>query len=532
MGRPGGGRKVRSITFILLVILTSSLYGSVSAQTQVDPNPYETKITIEGFHLKGGMANRVEGDVNCVKFEKGAQVLKTNQTLGTGDVINVGPNGRAEILLNPGYYLRLSANTRATLLDLSRENLKVRISSGSAILEVLEVAESPSNFWPRFPMNSSMRIARFAPGPSGDSLPEIYQPVTFFTPQGDLVAMTGGIYRIDVRENGPTELKVTKGLAVSAGKRVEDGMSASLQNGKPTLTATKKGFEDAFDTWSRDRAALMVKHNKSLKNMGWYKVLRNDGWSSVKITDDERNDRTRNARLVSAIGGLVNVAEDGALFKSEESEWKTLTKGIGLNYEDTVKTGEDSRVEIIVYPICYLHLAANTEMVYSEAPDGGAAVKLLRGSAIITYEPDGINDPLVSFIAPEGRYEIVKNGVYRLNIGPRGDSEIVVYDGAVRVAGREIKTGKKAVFQNTELAISPIDKKSEDTFDVWSRKRPVPSRRRNRAQYLQPQSHINTYQSGMWYFNPYVGTHTFVAGRWRMKSPYGGQYSINFAGRH
>lgn len=536
---------MRSVTFILLIMLNSPSYGLVSAQQQ-DPQP--DKVTLEGFFLKGGMVNRVEGNVSYGKDGKPAQNLKANQAIEAGDVVNVDTNGRAEVLLNPGYYLRLSENTQAIFLDLSRENLKVRISSGSAILEVLEIDEpttrlpTPQHTNPETLMNStskddpakpmSMPVTRStAPISSMHFLPKSYQPVTFFTPQGDFAAMRGGIYRLDVGPNNTTELKVTKGQAVAAGKRVETGMSAILRNGDATLKEFKKGSEDVFDNWSRDRAALMVKYNKSLKTMGWVKTLRNGGLSYIKIDDEERNARERRSQVVSAMGGLVSFAEDGVSFKSENSEWKALTAGVGLNYGDAVKTGADSRTEIVVYPICYLHLAANTEIIYLSEPDGSAAVKLVRGSAIINYEPDNKSDPVVSFVAPGARYEILTGGVYRLNIGPSGSSEIIVHEGTVSVLGREIKVGKKAVFQNSELTVFPIDKKAVDTFDVWSRKRPVPSKRTNRVSYVRSGSYINSYMSGMWYFHPYVGTHTFVAGWWRIRSPYGGNYSVKFAGR-
>jgi hypothetical protein len=276
---------------------------------------------------------------------------------------------------------------------------------------------------------------------------------------------------------------------------------------------------------------LLVQHNKSLKNTSWSKQLRKNPHNHLKIEEEDWRARRRKRLTISAIGGVATFVEEGVLVKSDETKWQALTEDFTLNYGDHVKTGENSRAEILVYPICALHLAGNTEIVYAEGPDGNTAVKLLKGSAIITYEPANKDDPLVSFIAPDGRYEILKAGVYRLNILPGLKSEIIVYDGMARVDGRDIKVGKKAVFGNSEVAIIPIDKKAADAFDIWSRRRPVPSKRRVDLEYRKArQFEFPAYLSGLWFYDPAVGAHTFVPGTWRVKSPYGGHYSVKFAG--
>ena len=529
---------MKIIIFIMLVLSCSPFYGLVSAQTEKEREPDETEVPLPGFRLSGGKVNVVEGDVEYVNGIQPAQPLSANHSLENGDEIHVGPNGRVEVLLNPGYYLRLSGNTRVTFLDLSRPNLKVKISFGACILEALEFAEPPSRFWPTRPSirpfptatPNLFPVMRFAPEPSPDLSPELYQPVTFFTPHGDFVTMTGGIFRFDIGADDAA-IKVAKGLAVVAGNRVKEGMGASVRNGTATLVELKKAQGDALDVWSRDRAALLVQHNKSLKNTSWSKQLRNNPGSHLKIEAQDWRARRRKRLTISAIGGVATFVEDGVLVKSEETQWQPLTEDAALNYGDNVKTGENSRAEILVYPICALHLAGDSEIVYAEGPDGDTAIRLLKGSAIITYEPANKGDPLVSFIAPDGRYEILKAGVYRLNILPGLRSEIIVYDGTARVDGREIKVGKKAVFGDSGVAVIPIDKKAVDAFDIWSRRRPIPSKRRVDVEYRKArQFEFPAHLSGLWFYDPAVGAHTFVPGTLRVKSPYGGHYSVKFAG--
>jgi hypothetical protein len=534
-----GAQEMKIVVFIILVLSCSPLYGLVSAQTEKEREPDETEVDLPGFRLNGGMVNLVEGDVEYVNGGKPAQRLTANHALDNGDEIHVGPNGRVEVLLNPGHYLRLSGNTRVTFLDLSRVNLKVKISYGACILEALEFADPQPRFWPTrqtirpfpAPTPNLFPVMRFAPEPSPDLAAELYQPVTFFTPHGDFVTMTGGIFRFDISAHDAA-IKVAKGMAVVEGNRVKEGIGASVRNGTAILVELKKGQGDALDVWSRDRAALLVQHNKSLKNTSWSKQLRNNPRSHLKIEEEDWRDRRKKRRTISAIGGVATFVEEGVLVKSEETEWQALTEDAALNYGDKVKTAENSRAEILVYPICALHLGGSTEMVYAEGPDGNTAVKLLKGSAIITYEPGNKDDPLVSFIAPDGRYEILKPGVYRLNILPGPRSEMIVVDGMARVEGREIKVGKKAVFENSGVAIIPIDKKAADAFDIWSRRRPVPSKRRVDVEYRKARLfEFPAHLSGLWFYDPAVGAHTFVPGMLRVKSPYGGHYSVKFAGR-
>jgi hypothetical protein len=62
--------------------------------------------------------------------------IRGGQEFANGDLVQIGNEGRVEILLNPGYYLRLFNNTKAALVDLSPSNLKIKLLSGSAIFEV------------------------------------------------------------------------------------------------------------------------------------------------------------------------------------------------------------------------------------------------------------------------------------------------------------------------------------------------------------------------------------------------------------
>ena len=74
---------------------------------------------------KAGQVNYVEGDVN----------LKVLDGVQSGQPIKTGPGGFAEILLNPGSYLRLGANSEAVLDGIELTDIRIRIVSGSAVIE-------------------------------------------------------------------------------------------------------------------------------------------------------------------------------------------------------------------------------------------------------------------------------------------------------------------------------------------------------------------------------------------------------------
>jgi hypothetical protein len=479
----------------LAAALMFAFSNPAASQSQKPPERQSTEVTLSGFLTDGGVVNLIEGDVAYFPSGGRASELKPQQELSNQDAIQTGQNGRVEILLNPGYYLRLSANTYVVFLDLAPNNLKLKISKGSAICEIVVIGNAG---WYYIPLDD---------------------PITISTPAGEFVTVKGGVYRFDVGSD-ETGLKVTKGLSVVAGARVEGGMKATLRNGSASVTKFNKDAGDGFDIWSRERAGLLVKSNKSLRKTDWHRQLRSNPLSYLNIKDTERHERRNERYVVSAIGGFVNFLEAGVTYKHGDAAWTELSEGVGLEYGDRVKTGPDSRAEILVYPNCYLRLAGNTEIVYARRSDGYAAIKLLRGSAIISSRLDGKEHTPVSFVAPQSECEILRKGVYRLNRSANGLTEILVYEGRARIAGREIKDGQKAVLAEGGPAIGPMQKNALDSFDVWSRQR-SPALSLSRRVQLR----------GMWYFDQPFGAYTFVPGWLDFHSPYGGRYSVGFLGR-
>src|SRR5712692_2264430 len=83
---------------------------------------------------KAGGVNSVTGRVMVTRAGK-SQLLTAQDDLAAGDLVTSGAASQVEVLLNPGSYLRVSENSAFELADNSLENIRVRLTKGSAIVE-------------------------------------------------------------------------------------------------------------------------------------------------------------------------------------------------------------------------------------------------------------------------------------------------------------------------------------------------------------------------------------------------------------
>lgn len=203
---------------------------------------------------KAGIVNLADGDVSYKRADADWDLLIGGDELRSGDIVKTGATGRAEILLNPGSYLRIDEESEVTLKDASLDNLEIHIVKGSAIIEV-----------------------------STGGKKEIF--ATMVTPHAKFLILEGGIYRFNVEASQSTAM-VRKGrLVLPRDEAVqtarsdsvtieEDGVKTSIhgtvvKSGKkivvegrsPVLASLSKNEEDNFDDWSKDRAKTLVAAN-------------------------------------------------------------------------------------------------------------------------------------------------------------------------------------------------------------------------------------------------------------------------------
>ena len=215
---------------IVYALTTISLIAA-SAQAQGRKSISNDEQSQYVVSAKAGVVNIVEGDVS---FERGGKVdmLLTSDVLRAGDVVRTGRDGRAEILLNPGSYLRLSADSEFTFSDTRLHMLGLKIMKGSAIVEASMIVEA----------------------------------ITVVTPQGEFPIVDGGLYRFNVGADGGSEVIARKGKVQAGRVTVKEGKKAVIGAGAPVVTSFDKKSEDEFDAWSKERAKIIVAANNKLSN--------------------------------------------------------------------------------------------------------------------------------------------------------------------------------------------------------------------------------------------------------------------------
>lgn len=218
-------RSIWSFLALLVCVAAAGMTSAAEAQTR-------DKYLISA---KAGGVNVVTGNVTVIrKGAKGQQPLMDQDNLESGDVVTTGVDGRVEVLLNPGSYLRVAENSAFELADTSLEGLRVKLLSGSAIIEAV--------------------------GGDGTEV-----RLTVETPQTSAVIVKHGIYRINVLPT-QTEILVLKGrvLAGASAEVVKGGKKIVVRGGQFEIAKLDKKNKDSFDLWSRERAEYLASLNRTL----------------------------------------------------------------------------------------------------------------------------------------------------------------------------------------------------------------------------------------------------------------------------
>jgi hypothetical protein len=188
---------------------------------------------------KAGGVNFVAGNVTVErKGDDRWQLLSSTDDLQTGDRVTTGAGGRVEVLLNPGSYMRVNEDSVFELIDASLNNLIVRLSKGSAVLEVT-------------------------------GADDVALAIGITTPQATTVIVKGGIYRFNILTNETTEVIVRKGRVLCGRgtvNEVKGGNKALIRRGGNVEVAKlNKKEQDTLDLWSKERAQTLARANQRLQ---------------------------------------------------------------------------------------------------------------------------------------------------------------------------------------------------------------------------------------------------------------------------
>jgi hypothetical protein len=494
----------RMFSLIVCLALALGLTIDSAAQTTVDESAARASMAVPGFERRGGFVNFVSGDGRCICAREPNAQMK--QSLTNGDTIELN-DGRAELVLIPGYYLRLSDHTTARLWDLSRDNLKIEITRGSAIVEI--------------PIEDGLNV----PSRYQELKDRFFNIVTVITPAGEYAIFKAGGYRFDVTPNRESRVRVLKGAVAVGGHIVKEG-TASVLAGAVGLGSGDKIVDDAFDKWSRERATMLVQANKALKHSDWYKRMeRGDAYLDVL---DDKQAGGGNAHVVSARNSVAGFVEDGVSIKSGAGDWRELKSNAQLSDGDRVRTAPHARAEIRPYPDFDFYLNGNTEMTYRVREDESVSIDVTRGSASLFVSETRVKRAernSLNIAANKASYTIASAGYYRLNVFSGDESELLVYSGSVVANGGnggEIGSGKRIIVRGQSRVTSSFDKDSRDSLDIWSD-------RRNARTLFTPR---RWWYAGLWFLNPETSEYTFVPGERVCKSPYGGSYSTSYLLSH
>lgn len=226
---------------VLISILT------VQAQNETRQNRNSEYV----ISARAGGLNLVAGMVSVQRRGAYAMISIANgEMLENGDRLETGANSRAEILLNPGSYLRLGENSEIELTDSSLDSLRIKLNRGVAIIE----AGGGSDKFAVIELQSNNAI---------------------------ILIDKKGVYRIENQtDSGFTLARTQKGRARVNGDEIKDGKEIKIvANGSAEIAKFDKKVQDNFDLWSSSRAETIATENKKLSDQtvsGLYSRYRND----------------------------------------------------------------------------------------------------------------------------------------------------------------------------------------------------------------------------------------------------------------
>ncbi|HMG33913.1 MAG TPA: FecR family protein, partial [Blastocatellia bacterium] len=226
-------RKQSLLTITTLFILAIS---AVAQDRKPLPPGEQQKYVVSA---KPGIVSLIEGELNSRHENTGwARLFETEQPdwkkLNVGDQLEINDRlrsntaGRAEVLLTPGVYLRLSGNSEVVFQFDGDARQELTLERGSIIVEA-----------------------------SLDSW------ITVNALKSTVYLIRTGVYRIDL--NGEQlAVAAREGKAFVGDTEIKQGRKVTFSSESPLVGKLDRNSDDAFDVWSKDRARSLIALNRSL----------------------------------------------------------------------------------------------------------------------------------------------------------------------------------------------------------------------------------------------------------------------------
>src|SRR5205085_5518308 len=220
---------IRTLSVSLLIILSSIAAAAQKLQTvSATGNKYL-------ISAKAGGVNLVEGNVSISRSTGRSGILLVKDEIAIGERVTTPSNGRAEVLLNPGSYLRVGPETSFDFVSTSLDDLQLNIYRGSAIFEVIADEEFS---------------------------------VLIKTPGNEVKLTRSGVYRVDVLPDTDVRVSVVKGklfVGPDSKTKVKAGRTVLIKGEETTVAKFDKDADDPLDMWSQSRAKDLAKANAGLQ---------------------------------------------------------------------------------------------------------------------------------------------------------------------------------------------------------------------------------------------------------------------------
>lgn len=226
----------------ILKILTLSamclvMFSGVSLAQETEQNDRRAVSAASSIYVisaKAGGVNYTVGKVAVDRKDGKSGYLIKGDNIEVGDKVSTTADGKAEILLNPGSFVRLAENTDFEFVTTSLDDLKLKVNRGSAMFEVFADKE--------------FRVAVAAP-------------------KADFYIVKSGVYRIDVAADGSGKIEVWKGGAeIGDGKStmLKSGQTATVSGAETVVAKFDRGEKDTLEQWSKTRSKELAKINAAL----------------------------------------------------------------------------------------------------------------------------------------------------------------------------------------------------------------------------------------------------------------------------
>jgi hypothetical protein len=179
---------------------------------------------------KSGMVSKAEGEVfigetAVAESQTNFPEVKENAVLST-------KQGRAEILLTRGVYMRIGEDASFKMLTTRLIDTRLEILTGSALIEAAEIVKDNN--------------------------------LTILAGEATVAVTKHGLYRFDMKDNSLKVFDGTASVTVNGETMlVGQGRLLKMDAGKPVIEKFNKDEVDALDNWSRRRAEQIARANPS-----------------------------------------------------------------------------------------------------------------------------------------------------------------------------------------------------------------------------------------------------------------------------